>query len=151
MDTLLVGPADLAQLSTMPTRELPEEVSRFLDAHIDAYEQLEVLLLLHGRGRRLESSEVAAAIGIEPAMVEEAAQHLVDHGLLQRDHPSPLLEFAPRREEVARVVDLLARVYAEDRVLLIRRMTTASLERLRRSSLRTFAEAFRLRGPRSDG
>ena len=135
----------------MSTRELPEEVLRFLDAHIDAYEQLEVLLLLQRTGEGLASSEVATAVGIELELAQEAAQHLVDHGLLRRAHPSRILEFAPSRPEDARIVDLLVRIYAEDRILLIRTMTTASLERLRRSSLRTFAEAFRLRRPRDDG
>jgi predicted ArsR family transcriptional regulator len=135
----------------MSTRELPEEIIRFLDAHIDAYEQLEVLLLLHAKRDGLALSELAAAIGIEPEVANEAAQHLVEHGLLRRARSSRIWHYAPARPEDGRTVDLLVRVYVEDRVLLLRTLTTSSLERLRRSTLRTFAEAFRLRRPKNDG
>jgi len=67
----------------MPSRELPEEVVRFNEGHIDAYEQLEVLLLLRARGTGLTSSELAEEVGMEPEAAESAAEHLVEHGLLR--------------------------------------------------------------------
>jgi hypothetical protein len=88
---------------------------------------------------------------MEGEVCAEAARWLQEHGILRQSGEPPRFEYAPSRPEDVRTVDLLAKVHAEDRVLLIRAMTASSLERLRRSTLRAFAEAFRLKEPKDHG
>jgi hypothetical protein len=134
----------------VPAPDLPEDVERFLDTHLDAFEQLEVLLFLRRQARAVDLESLAGALGMDREACEEACRHLAKRGVVRATGDPPVFAYAPSRPEDVRTVDALAKLYAEDRVVVIQAITASSLERLRRSTLRAFAEAFRLKERRDD-
>lgn len=123
------------------TEPLPPRVQRFLAAHIDSIEKLEVLLLLRARAER---SWTAAAVAQELRIMAPSAQTRLDdltrRGLLVHE-PDGGFRFNPQDSEDAYAVAELARTYATHRVSVITFIFSAP-----RDSLRDFSDAFRLGG-----
>jgi len=64
---------------------LPQNVVRFLRAHIDSVEQLEVLILLHEeRGRAWTPADVNRRLKTSRSSVEIRLSALAERGLLER-------------------------------------------------------------------
>lgn len=129
----------------MEESSLPAEVQAFLRERMESYEQLEVLLLLRARP---DDAWAANAVGSELHMPEAAADHslraLSRHGLLSvAASPKELVfSYRPESAELAALVEKLAGAYTEQRIEVVRLMTTNSIDRLRAGALRTFANAF---------
>ncbi len=116
-------------------------------ASVDSYEQLEILLLLHReRASPWTAAQVAGALKISLAAAASSLDELEGRRLLsatggsERSH-----RYAPADPGSADVVDRLARAYEERRVAVIDLMSANAMSRIRRSALRTFAEAFRVK------
>ncbi len=113
----------------------------FLLQHIDSLEQLEVLLLLRRLGKAASAPQVAAELRIQPDSTRGRLENLSSRGLLEVDVGNSHYRYAPRTPELDQAVSGLATAYAERRVTVINLIATKHLERIR-----TFADAFKLRG-----
>lgn len=125
------------------TEKISPEVRRFIAEHIDAAEQLEILLLLHRSPERgWRALEVSQAIYTVPASATMRLESLVAAGFLTSDGGAdPQYRYDPRSEELRRQVDALAAAYKADRVALIKLIFARPPD-----PLQSFADAFRLRG-----
>jgi hypothetical protein len=130
----------------MPSR-VSERVRVFLREHVPEFEQLEVLLLaVRERDREWTAEEAALRLGLPADVAREALEHLREHGLLDGR-----CRYAPSLEGAAEAVAELQGTYETNRLGIVQVMSANALERLRTSTIRTFADAFRLRGDKRDG
>jgi hypothetical protein len=129
---------------------LSQSARQFLDEKIPSLLHLEVLLVLRRDPDQWSSAAaVASQLGIAPASVERVLEELGARNLVDVRIASNLVyRFAPLDETVLPVLTELAEARYADRQGL-----ESILASRRRSSLaaRHFADAFRLRGPESDG
>lgn len=123
--------------------DLPAEVARFVAEHIDAAEQLDILLLLHREpGREWTARDVSQAIYTVPASATLRLEGLAASGFLaSTGGGDPGYRYAPRSEALGRQVDVLAEAYRADRVAVIKLIFSRPP-----SPAKSFADAFRLRG-----
>jgi hypothetical protein len=121
--------------------ELPDDVERFIADHVDNLEQLEILLLLRSQpARDFDPREVTAELRLGPESAPERLAAMAASGFLATSGEPPRYRFAPDSAEKARVMGEVARCYAERRVTVITRIFSP-----RSDSLRSFADAFKLR------
>ncbi|HEY2028439.1 MAG TPA: hypothetical protein VGH20_04430 [Myxococcales bacterium] len=121
--------------------ELPGNVERFIATHIDNLEQLEILLLLRAhRTREFEAREVTAELRLGPSTAPDRLTDLAGRGFVAVSGDPPRYRYAPDTSETARVIEEVARCYAERRVTVISRIFSP-----RSDSVRSFANAFDLR------
>lgn len=126
-----------------------DDLRRFLLDRVSSYEELDVLLLLvRGSGESWSAKAVAEALGAEADVCRAALESLLACGLLATGKDSTTFRYSSMTEEAARNVETLARAYREQRAVVAMMMSANAVERVRTSAIRTFAEAFRLRGPK---
>jgi DNA-binding MarR family transcriptional regulator len=126
-----------------------DDLQRFLLEHVVSYEELDVLLLLvRGGADDWSAKSVAEALGAATGDCRVALESLVARGLLATVGEPATFRYSPMTDETARRVELLERTYVEQRALVAMMMSSNALERVRTSAIRTFAEAFRLKGPK---
>lgn len=133
---------------------IPAAVRDLIQARVHSIEELETLLLLHGEPvREWSGSEVAAALKVPEAAAEAALDTLAALELLEALSlgASRRYRYAPRTEELAAQVQGLAESYRDFRVETLVLIASQAITRVRKDALATFAEAFRLRGPKKDG
>jgi hypothetical protein len=123
--------------------ELAPEVRRFIAEHIDAAEQLEILLLLHrSPEKEWTAAEVSQAIYTVPASATMRLESLVTSGFVASSGGAdPRYRYQPGDESLARQVDVLAEAYRADRVAVIKLIFARPPD-----PLQSFADAFKLRG-----
>jgi hypothetical protein len=123
--------------------ELSAEVTRFIAEHIDAAEQLEILLLLHREPEREWTAlDVSQAIYTVPASATLRLEGLVASGFVNSTGGAdPRYRYAPRSPQLGQRVDLLADAYRADRVAVIKLIFSRPPD-----PVQSFADAFRLRG-----
>jgi hypothetical protein len=129
--------------------DLPEDVRRLLQEHIESYEQLEILLLLRRvRYEAWTSASLATRLRINEALVAPALASLRAAGLLgadTSDDPAaqpPRYAYRPSSSGLDATVGILDREYAERPISIIKLMSANSIERVRTAALHTFADAF---------
>jgi hypothetical protein len=126
-----------------------DDLQRFLLEHVISYEELDILLLLvRGAADAWSAKSVAEALGAGTGDCRIALESLVARGLLATAGDPAIFRYSPMTADVARRVDMLERTYREQRALVAMMMSSNALERVRTSAIRTFAEAFRLKGPK---
>jgi hypothetical protein len=115
---------------------------------ISTYEQLDILLLLvrGGIGRSWSAKAVADSLGAASDDCRVALEALAAIGVLKVGTDLTTFQYSPATAELARNVETLERTYREERATVAMMMSTNAMERVRTSAIRTFAEAFRLRG-----
>lgn len=126
-----------------------DDLQQFLLENVATYEQLDVLLLLvrGGAGRGWSARAVADALGAASSEdCRVALEALTARGALTVGADSATFRYEPASAEVARHVTTLEQIYREDRAIVAMMMSTNAMERVRTSAIRTFAEAFRLKG-----
>ena len=125
----------------MSASPIPDDVERFVRAHIHSIEQLEVLLQLRREATRSWSAEaISRELRIDR---DSAANRLLDlerRGLLLHAGDGGFSYRVGNAEEQA--VDALARTYADRRVSII------TLIFSKPDPLQSFADAFRLKEPK---
>jgi DNA-binding transcriptional ArsR family regulator len=122
-------------------------VRALLRDHIGSFEQLEVLLLLHREADRAWPPDaVAAELSIASPAAQEALESLQRANLLAaaREGESVLFRYALAGARLEAAVQGLARAYHESPVEVVKLMSANTIERVRTSALRTFADAFLL-------
>lgn len=122
---------------------------RELLATIDSVEKLEIIGLL---GRDVDvswsSPALTDALGLPAGQIAPAVDELVADHLLVRIGDGQV-RYGPDRPETEERIAALVRLYEEDKALVLRAMTEASLERIRVAA-RTFADSFLLRRRKPD-
>ena len=126
----------------MMSGRVNEELESLLREHIQTYEQLEVLLML-GRdpGHEWRADLVAAGLRLPYMVALEALGYLTRVGLLTHSEEN-LYRCHP---DCARALEGLTRTYREDRGAVVELMAKHSVERLRRSAIKRFTAALRLK------
>jgi hypothetical protein len=124
------------------------EVRAFLRDHIESHEQLEALLLTYRAPRVWSAEEVAQALRLSPESADATLRHLVgQHLLASAGGEARGYRCAPGTPELAARVAALAAARVEQPLAILEIMSSQAIERMRRSALQTFAEAFKLRRP----
>jgi hypothetical protein len=130
------------------------ELRQFLFAYVETYEELQVLSCL-GVGRELwwEPENVTRDCGVEAPGVLSALKRLAARGVLEQQGAESGVQFRLHDDFRSRagILDRLALEYRQNRLQLIEMLSHNAIERVRASALKTFAECFRIRGPKDDG
>ena len=124
--------------------DLPQPVRELLECHIDSIEKLEVLLILHGgRDRGWTTRELTARFN-RPVPIGRALQSLKDCGLAQTRARDPDAQhvYEPANPALDEAATALVRAYRDHPIAVIRFMSANAIERLRRSAMRAFSDAF---------
>lgn len=127
---------------------LPSRVQRFITAHIDSLEKLEVLLLLRTRAER---EWTAAEVSQELRITESSAtMRLVDltarRLLVANGATPPAYRYSPDDAEDAQAVSELSTVYGSKRVSVISFIFSRPLDKVR-----GFADAFLFKKDKDGG
>ncbi|MGH8296423.1 MAG: hypothetical protein ACRETZ_13165 [Steroidobacteraceae bacterium] len=127
--------------------DLPEDVRALLHEHIESYEQLEILLLLHReRPEQWTGDGLAARLHVQAELIESALMGLRSSGLVETIGAAPTrFAYRPASSGLDAAVGRLEREYADRPVLIIQLMSANAIERLRTAALHTFADAFVLK------
>jgi predicted DNA-binding transcriptional regulator len=130
-------------------------VRLLLERHIESYEQLEVVLLLHRcRDLRWTGDKVGQALNIPSTAAETALAALRRSGIaaeVREADGSVGYLYAPASPTEAEAVDQLAEAYSTQRVEIMKLMNANALLRVRTGALRAFADAFDLGKGKKDG
>jgi DNA-binding IscR family transcriptional regulator len=120
------------------------EVQAFIGAYIRSIDVLRVLLALAREpGRESTAGDIAHAVKLAPEVTARHLETLCAHGLAAvTSGTPPQYRYAPRADELNRMVQELVRLDNERPVTLIRLVYSTA-----QSSAEAFAEAFRLRNP----
>ncbi len=131
----------------MTDSALPPQVQRFITAHIDSLEKLEVLLLLRARVDRVWSAEaVSRELRITESSASKRLRDLAHAGLVAEDGATPRgYRYSPASAQDEQDIAQLAEAYAERRVSVISFIFSRPLE-----NVRGFADAFRLKRDKDD-
>jgi hypothetical protein len=125
-----------------------EHLQQFLFERVTTYEELEVLLLLlRKEGLAFSAAGVAEQLGASRDDCLTALENLERQGLLARAEEPTKFRYAPSDSALAQGVEELATAYRDQRILVIQMMSRNAVARVRTAAIRTFADAFRLRGP----
>lgn len=124
---------------------LTPALRKLLETHVESFEKLELLMLL-GRtpGGHQTAGELALALNLGTDEIREIVAALAAAGLIARA-PDGQISLAPRTAEQRAVLGELARVYEDDRIMLVKAIAETAMERLRSLAGRAFADAFVIR------
>ena len=132
----------------MAESNVAPEVTGFLGDHIDSVLELELLLALRADAARAwTAAGLAGEMKVDPAWAAEVLGKFHARGLLERtDPPDATYRYAPQAAELDATVASVAAAYASHRVSIIGLIFSKPT-----STLKTFADAFRIRKDKSDG
>jgi hypothetical protein len=137
----------------MTSQDDPDALRQFLLDHVEDLAELEVLAWLReSEGTWAAEANLLKAMPFPPDTTSAALDRLVLRELVSRPAEKPgMLCFEARdgafREMLRRAID----EYRQNPVQFMALMTAISIERVRTAALTTFAECFRLGGPKSHG
>jgi len=130
-----------------------DEFKRFLFDHVEDVQELSMLAwvesLAPNSGR--SGNEISEGIHFPVGSTIDAAERLVARGLLARSETEPPLYYREENEEIRVMLSRAVAAYRSDPVRVMQLLTTNSIDRLRAAALQTFAECFRLGGPKPNG
>jgi predicted ArsR family transcriptional regulator len=121
--------------------DLARNVQRFIDAHINSVEQLEVLLLLRSDPQRSwMSNEVSKELATSPDAAALRLADLAEQGLIEAEgDPVPHYRYGTPSRKVAADVAAVAEAYAKRRVSVISAIFSEPT-----GPAESFSDAFRL-------
>jgi hypothetical protein len=136
----------------MSDHEIAAPVRALIAERVRGYEQLEALLYLHARADASHAADaVAAALRIPVEAAAGALEDLAARGLAAAAPESAhAYRFAPATPELHAAVAMLERVYAEQRLAVIKLMSDNAIERLRTGAARAFVDAFLIGRKKND-
>lgn len=126
----------------MSSKQIGPEVHKFIAQHINAAEQLDILLLLHGSpDRDWSAADVSQAIFTVPTAATVRLEALAAAGFVRSSGGTdPRYRFDPSSDALRDQVDQLAAAYRADRVGVINLVFQKPVD-----PIQSFADAFRLR------
>jgi hypothetical protein len=127
-----------------PADPVPDDVRRFVLDFVDSVPALEALLLMRRQPERQWTvSMMAAALYLEPRDVAPVLAELGARDLCStRSAPEPTYAWPPPSDKLRAMVDRVAEAYAKHLVPI-----THLIHSKPRPGVRSFLDAFRLRGP----
>ena len=117
---------------------------------VEGFEDLLVLVWFYDTGRpgSADLDGVAKGAGLSPDDAAAALERLVARGILAADSADPR-GFSPTRDPKMReIAERIASEYRTSAGQVMKLLTENAIERVKTAALRTFAECFRIRGPR---
>ncbi|HEY4210779.1 MAG TPA: hypothetical protein VGM84_04830 [Steroidobacteraceae bacterium] len=131
------------------------DVRRLLEQHVESYEQLEIILLMH-RTRDVQWNADALGHSLHIPTTSAASALIALHrSRIVSTAPGPngtsSYVYAPTSAADVSAIDQLSEDYAVQRIEIIKLMNANALLRVRTSALRAFADAFDLRKGPKDG
>jgi hypothetical protein len=139
------------RLAPLTTDEIPAHVQRFMYERVKTYEQLEILVRLAESLAAADVRSIAQPLGISLDAATEALEALVSANLVARRGRERAYRYAPGETVLDTAAKHLVALYRANRFAVVKAMTNNSLQRLRGSTLHTFAECFLIGGPKKDG
>jgi hypothetical protein len=133
---------------------IPESVRELISRAVQSIEELEVLLVLRGPVMRSwTAAQLASELRLPEGVLVTALQALVVSELALQVNDSTPLQYQYRLQvpEAEEAVEDLAEIYAQNRVEVLMLISSNAIDRVRKGALRTFSDAFRLRGRKKDG
>lgn len=130
-----------------------ESVRQLILEHVDSFEKLEILMLLGQDATRAWTvSDVRNRLNLPMSAARSALDELFVSNLLDaRVGEERAFRYAPRSQQLANAVNDLASAYEQDPLAVTSFMAKTSLERLRSTATRAFADALRLQAPSERG
>jgi DNA-binding transcriptional ArsR family regulator len=129
---------------------LSPALRKLLDAHVESFEKLELLMFLRrSPGQRSTIGDLSLALDLGGDEVRAIVAALSAGGLVARAADGGIV-LDPQRPEDRGVLDELARVYEEDKIVLVKAIAETAMDRLRNLAGRAFADAFVIRKKRGD-
>lgn len=125
-----------------------QRASEFLRAHLDSYEQLQILqLLARARDRTWTAEDVARALQLPPSEVAGALDHLCARNLLDIRISGELnFRYSPGSEDLRTRAEAFLSLLAQEPVAMAKVMLEHQRTRERSTALQAFVDAFMLRG-----
>ena len=129
-----------------------EALKRFLAEHVEELEELVILGVLEARGSEgVTLAELIDSAPLPKVTTRGVLDRLAARGLVACSVLEPAeYRFAPPNELREPLERLLAR-YREDPLAILMLLSSNAIERVRKEALLTFADAFRIGGPKSNG
>jgi hypothetical protein len=144
----------MLEFSRMASGETPEELKQFLLHHVEDLAELEILAWLHPdrEGNAVPETALIEAMPFPTDTTTAALERLVLRGLVSRTAEKPnLVSYVPPDTEFRDLLRAAIEEYRKNPVQFMALMTAIALERVRTAALTTFAECFRLGGPKPHG
>jgi DNA-binding transcriptional regulator YhcF (GntR family) len=127
----------------VPTDRPTAPARRLLGTMLNSFEKLEITIALHRAATRMLSvHELTAKLGLSSHVVERGIDELVRAGMVELASDVARLTLDPQDIPA---MDEIAALYDEDRLLVVRKLTEISMEKMRGMAARAFADAFQLR------
>jgi hypothetical protein len=133
---------------------LSDAVQELVREHVNSFEKLEILLLMRQNPlTRWTFETISTRFNLPSSVVDTALKELVASDLLEAvgSGIDRVFRYAPRSQQLSDAVDELASSHQIDRLALTRFLATSSMQRMRSSLVKAFADAFRVRGPKGKG
>jgi predicted ArsR family transcriptional regulator len=127
--------------------DLPEPVVRLIADHIDSVELIDVLLLLkRSPDRAWNAEEISQRLYTSPSSAANRLEALHASGLasVQETDGPPLYRYAPSGPDLGLAVEGLEEAYGKLRTRVINLIFSKPTQKIR-----TFADAFRIRGDKT--
>ena len=130
-----------------------EELRRFLAEHVEELDELVVLAFLETRGSEgAPLSAVVEAVPFTEATARAVLERLAARELVSCSALEPAeYRFAPADPATRAELERVFTTYRENPIVVMNLMTANAIERVRTAALRTFADAFRIGRPKSNG
>lgn len=131
----------------MPPVVLSNSVRRLLETQVDTFEKLEIAVELASTpGQAVERTHLSTGLSMAPDVFARTVNELVESGLLVVSGDS----VGPSGSDAVHGMDELLRAYHTDGVAVVRAISEIAMDRIRGTTARTFADAFRLRSKRKE-
>ena len=129
------------------------ELKQLLLEHVEDLEELEILARFHERGATAWNEiEVALMTKFPLAGTREALRRLSSRGLLSASGSEPpAYRFSITDPAVREGLTRIITEYRSEPLKVMGMMTTNAIEKVRTAAIKTFAECFRIGGPKSNG
>jgi hypothetical protein len=126
-----------------------KQIERFVLENILDFEQLELVLLAVAEPDHIWTIEsLRSLLGFDVETLEQSLAHLVARGLFVCEPRNGTFRYAPATAALAESARELARAHSSQRAQVVHMMSRNAMNRVRTAAIHTFAEAFRLRGPK---
>ncbi len=130
---------------------IPPRVQRLLVERVRSIEELEIVLWFRLHPGPCNIETIARELKLAKTTTADALVRLVGNQMLEaQPNADGTGLFAPAAQAAA-VVDELAKTYEDFRVETLVLISGNAIRRVRHGALKTFSEAFRLRGDKNHG
>lgn len=125
------------------------DLDELLTNRVDSFEKLEIILALRAAPHAtLSITDLCSAVKLPRDTVRQAVNELRDASLV--DLASGDVKLVPPTSRDHAVVSELVRMYQDDRLAIVKKLSEVALNRIRNMASRAFADAFVIRKKRKD-